>query len=128
MNLLKFTKGVVSVTILALVYINMQMQIVENAYRGKAKEKQIRGLIETNSILMTKIFALKSSNHLGERMLSENKQMEFLAPQSIVHVSVKNVRKTAPAKVHISSAPVKPKRSLISMLPLGAEAQAGVDR
>ena len=128
MSLLKFTKGMVFITILALIYINMQMQIVELAYRGKAKEKQIRKLIEANSRLTTTILTLKSSNNLGDKLLAENNQMEFLAPQSIVRVSVKNLKKVAPEKTEGLSASPKPNRSLISMLSLGAEAQAGVDR
>ena len=116
------------VTIMALVYIHMQMQIIELAYRGKAKEQQIRKLIEVNSHLMTKILTLKSSNNLGDKLLVDHKQMEFLAPQSIVEVPVRNYKKITPTKADVSLRAAKQNRSILSLLSLGAEAQAGMDR
>ncbi len=128
MSLLRFTKIVIFITIMALVYINMQMQIIELAYRGKAKEQQVRKLIEVNSHLTTKILTLKSSNNLGDKLLVDHKQMEFLAPQSIVEVPVKNYKKANVSKADISLKPAKQTRSVLSLLSLGAEAQAGMDR
>jgi len=46
MKLGKFLKWVSIVTVLALVYIHMQMQIIGLAYEGNAKEEQIRELSE----------------------------------------------------------------------------------
>ena len=128
MSLLRFTKIVIFVTIMALVYINMQMQIIELAYRGKSKEQQICKLIEVNSHLMTKILTLKSSNNLGDKLLVDHKQMEFLAPQSIVEVPVKNYKRTTVTKSDVSLGSANQNRSILSLLSLGAEAQAGMGR
>src|SRR5690348_13262913 len=125
MSLLRFTKIVMFVTVMSLVYINMQMQIIELAYRAKSKEQQIRKLIDVNSHLTTKILTLKSSNNLGDKLLVDHKQMEFLAPQSIVEVPVKNYKRTTATKADISLGTAKQNRSILSLLSFGAEAQAG---
>ena len=69
MSLAKFTKYTVSVTFIALVYIHMQMQIVELAYRGQVKEAQIKDLTDKNGHVFYAISKLKSANHLGQRLL-----------------------------------------------------------
>ena len=81
------------VTALALIYIHMQMQIIDLAYRGKAKENQIRRLVEQNGNITYKILTLKSSNNLGIKMLAENSDMQFADPESVVHI-------TTPRQLH----------------------------
>lgn len=122
MKLSRLIKWMIFVTILGVVYINMQMQIIELAYRGKAKEKQIRKLIEYNSHLTSSILTLKSSNNLGDKLLADNKEMQFLAPQNIVEVTVKKIpvsRKTSQEKAS------KNVTDLLSLLLTGEEAHAG---
>ena len=112
-------------TILALVYINMRMQIIELAYRGKAKEKQIRKLIEQNGNLNSTILTLKSSNYLGDKLLAEDQEMEFLAPQSVVKISIKNQPLRHINSNHPSEM-TKKTNSLLSLLMFGAEAEARI--
>jgi len=87
MRLSVLIKTLGSVTVLALVYINMQMQIIELAYRGKAKEVEIRHLVELNGAATYTILTLKSSNNLGINLLSENSDMEFIDPSNIMQIS-----------------------------------------
>ena len=74
------------ITCISLVYINMQMKIIDLAYLGKAKEKIIRELNEENGQLTYQILSLKSSNHIGVKMLAEGTGMRFLDSNDIVHV------------------------------------------
>jgi len=76
------------ITLLALVYIHMQMQIVDLAYQENADEMKIRGLIEENGNLTYKILSLKSVNHLGIKMLEEDSYMDFVGPENIMHISL----------------------------------------
>ena len=74
-------------TALALVYIHMQMQIIDLAYRGKAKENQIRKLVEQNGNMSYTILTLKSANNLGYKMLAENSDMQFADQGDIVRIA-----------------------------------------
>ena len=56
-------------TLAALIYIHMQTQIVELAYKGKDKEKRIHELMDNQGMLTHQILTLKSSNHLGHELL-----------------------------------------------------------
>ena len=51
MRLLKLIRMMTVVTILALIYIHMQMNIFALAYQGKKKEKQITKIKEMNGAL-----------------------------------------------------------------------------
>ena len=114
-------------TILALIYINMQMQIIDLAYRVKTKEKLIKKISEYNNNINSTILTLKSANSLGGKVFSEHSQMEFMGSQDIFQsrASSSNIKSIAmgPAQVHH-----KKKASLLSFLPIGsqpAEAKTG---
>ena len=87
MPLARFFKILIFVTMLSLVYIHMQVQIIGLAYEGKDNEKSMRKLAEVNGHLQYKILCLTSSHNLGVKMLAENSKMEFMGSQDIVHVS-----------------------------------------
>jgi hypothetical protein len=70
------------VTLLALTYIHMQVKIIDLAYQGKDKEKQLKKLIEKNGYVSYNILTLKSANHIGEKLLSKDSKMHFLNPKN----------------------------------------------
>jgi len=74
------------ITVLALAYIHMQMQIIDLAYTGNLKEQQIKKLIEENGNAKYKILMLKSANHLGIAMLGENSDMQFADTNDVVQI------------------------------------------
>ncbi len=123
MRLINFSKWIFLFTGLALVYIHMQMEIIDLAYRAKFKEKLIKKLIEKNSTVNSRILALKSSNNLGVKMLAEDRGMEFGGSKNIV-------RATTPLKTTVR--PQLSKRSdtgnssnpLLSLLSGSAQAEA----
>ncbi len=84
MTLLRFTKVMILGTILAVIYIHMQMQIIQLAYVGKAKEKRIKKMVEENDNLVHDILMLKSASHLGTEMFTEKSKMKFVGPDNIV--------------------------------------------
>ncbi len=87
MSLGKFFKFVGLATLLSLVYIHMQMQIIDMAYKGRAKEHDIRKLIEENGNTTYTILSLKSANNLGIQILSEDSDMQFADPDDIVRLN-----------------------------------------
>ena len=59
MRLKKFFIFIIALTIIAVIYIHMQMQIIELAYDGKQKQKKIIHLVEQKEDLISKILTLK---------------------------------------------------------------------
>ncbi len=82
----KFLRTIVGITLLSLIYINLQMQIFDLAYEGKRKEKEIRRLHDHNSQLTYHILNLKSANHLGDKLLTQDARMQFLDINHIVRL------------------------------------------
>lgn len=90
-------------TITALLYTHMQMKIVELAYKGKDKEKHIHELTDINGLLTHQILTLKSANHLGNRLLENENNLQFMGRDRVLTLK-------APAKVlHRSSQDFKQK-------------------
>ena len=120
MRLSRFLKFIIAGTILALIYTQMQMQIFTLAYRGKFKEKQIRKLIEENGNVTYSILTLKSSSHLGGKMLSEESVMEFAGPRDVVELTMPRtfMPKEQLKKPERSE---KPSSSLLSLISLKSE-------
>lgn len=77
MKLSRFFQVMLTVTILSLAYIHMQMQIFDLAYQGKAKEHRVTELLEDNGRIAFHILQLKSSNHLGGKLLADGSSMQF---------------------------------------------------
>lgn len=84
MQLSQFIKGMVLLTSLCLIYIHLQMQILDLAYQGKSKEQTIKKLSEDNGNMTYKILKLQSAHHLGDKLLSEGSAMQFVGETQIV--------------------------------------------
>ena len=96
MKLFKFFKGMVVITALSVIYINLQMQIFDLAYQAKRKEKEIHRLIDQTANFTYHILTLKSANHLGGALLSEKSDMQFVDNRNVVNLQAP-VLKTEPA-------------------------------
>lgn len=87
MSLAGFMKYTFLTTFLILVYIHLQMQIVDLAYQGQRKEARIKDLIDKNGSTFYAISKLKSANHLGAKLLSEHSGMQFAGGNDIIYVA-----------------------------------------
>lgn len=116
-------RWIFTLTVLAVCYIHMQMQIIDLAYQGKDKEQDIRKLIEDNGHLTYKILTMKSSRHLGGQMLTENSDMQFVDPNDVVFISDTDFSVEEEADVLAQPREGKIK-SVLSLLSLGAQAEA----
>ena len=74
------------ITTLAVVYLHMQMKIIDLAYQGKEKENEIRQLVNANGELQYSIIIAKSANNIGITMLSESSNMDFVDSERVVQV------------------------------------------
>ncbi len=81
-----------SATVMALIYINMQMQIVDLAYKGKDKERKMRELNDSNGALDHQILSLKSANYLGQEILDKDGGLQFMGHDRVMLYSAPALR------------------------------------
>jgi hypothetical protein len=110
-------------TILALTYIHLQMQIIDLAYAGNKKEQRIKKLIEINGSTTYKILMLKSANHLGDTILDEGSGMQFADTNDVVRVVASRDIIAEEQGVEQPQLAIKAS-SLFNLLSFGPEAEA----
>ena len=109
MRLSKLIKFMSLVTVLSLIYIHMQMQIFDLAYKGKNKEKQIIHLSENNNMLTYSILKLKSASHLGLNLLEEkNSELQFFDNSKVVQLVTSEV---IPKEEDVLAASINPQKT-----------------
>ena len=86
MSLKVYFKIAASTTIIALLYIHMQMRIFELSYNGKDKEKIIHELNDSNGALSHQILTLKSANNLGNQLLNHDNSLKFMDNERVMKV------------------------------------------
>ena len=87
MSLKVYFKIAAFTTIMALLYIHMQMKICELSYNGKDKEKIIHELNDSNGALSHQILTLKSANNLGNQLLDRDNSLQFMDNVRVMTVS-----------------------------------------
>jgi len=87
MRLARFFLIMIVLTSLSLAYTYLQVQIFDLAYAGKSKELRIQKLADDNGDVFYDICTLKSSNHLGVKLLADNSKMKFLDNDHIVQLA-----------------------------------------
>lgn len=116
-------------TTLAVSYTHMQIQALDLAYQGKAKEKVLRELREENGLLNYEILSLKSANYLGGKILQDESDMQFASPDDVIEVSMLS----RPSQIdqdlneEVEEAPFSGLTSILGFFDLEAEAQADVN-
>jgi cell division protein FtsL len=102
MSLKVYSKVAVFATIMALLYIHMQMKIFELSYNGKDKEKIIHELNDSNGALSHQILTLKSANNLGNQLLDHDNSLQFMDNERVMTVAA-----SAGAMQHLAKPPAK---------------------
>ena len=102
MSLKVYFKIAAFATIMALLYIHMEMKIFELAYNGKDKEKIIHELNDSNGALSHQILTLKSANHLGNQLLDRDNSLQFMDNERVMTVAA-----SAGATQHLGQPKVK---------------------
>ncbi|MFT5386960.1 MAG: hypothetical protein ACI9F2_001173 [Lysobacterales bacterium] len=110
-------------TVFAVVYINMQMNIFDLAYKGKKKEGDIRQLIEQNGNLTYKILSLKSSTNLGVALLDDDSGMGFAKSENVVKIS-SPIKSASIGAKHSQVAAQLRSNPILNLFSFGTEAEA----
>jgi hypothetical protein len=77
MRLNKFFTFLLLITVIGLLYVQMQVEIVKLAYEGRAKEFRLKELLDTRSLLVYNINNLESVNNLGQKFLCSQRDLQF---------------------------------------------------
>ncbi len=123
MNLARSIKILGLFTVVSLCYIHFQVQIINLAYKCKAKQNQIKELIDQNGSAESSVLSLKSSSHLGHKVLSDGSDMNFVHPSKIIKLSIPVVSEDM-ASLRRKSVQAKKSNFLLSLISFGSEAQA----
>jgi cell division protein FtsL len=102
MSLKVYFKVAMFVTIMALLYIHMQMRIFELSYNGKDKEKIIHELNDSNGALSHQILTLESANNLGNQLLDHDNSLQFMDNERVM-----TVRTSAVSMQHLTQPKAK---------------------
>ncbi len=121
MRLVKSIQIMSAVTILSLIYTHLQMQIFDYAYQGKKQEKEITHLKGENGYVLYNIMQLKSSLHLGVKLLSDNSDFQFSDNDNIVKLVTTESFEVENREPLSQNEPVN---SLLSFLTVKSEAEA----
>ncbi|HOY10507.1 MAG TPA: hypothetical protein PLB05_10615 [Candidatus Omnitrophota bacterium] len=122
MKLVKSIQVMSTVTVFALIYTHLQMQIFDYAYQGKTREKEIVTLKSENGRVTYNIMQLKSSLNLGVTLLTDNSIFQFSDDENIVQlVTTESLNAEHEGTVSRNEGPIKP---LLSFLSFKSEAEA----
>ena len=113
-------------TILSLIYIQMQVQIYALGYQGEMKKSKAQQLADKNGNVAYNISQLTSVNHLGVKLLADDSHMQFPDNRHIVSLvmSQELLGKRAMAYVPATKPDKKP-GLLASLFSLKSQAEAG---
>ena len=87
MKISHFLKFMFIVTAMGVLYIHLQMNIYDFAYRGKIKQQKIEQLAEVNGRVKNDILRLQSSDHIGRELLTKDTKYQFASRSHIVEVA-----------------------------------------
>jgi len=88
MRLVKFIAIVGIITLVALIYVQLQVQIYEYAYNGKRKEVAFKELLDRKNNMMYNINGFESAQYLGSRLLSQDYNLQFAGKEQVVKLTV----------------------------------------
>ncbi len=91
MSLKKFFLLMIGITIVSLIYVQMQVTIYDLAYQGKAKEDQVLRLLDSNMQTTLTIARLKSARSLGDWFSKKNAEVDFVNQKNIIEVKAPSV-------------------------------------
>jgi hypothetical protein len=128
MRLAAVIKSAALLTLVCLGYVHLQMKIIELAYQGKSREKQIRNLIEENGTVTYNILTLTSSINLGHRLLDDNMKMTFVDPGNVITMSASgDVFNDGPVDASEVARTSDYRKSIFGLLSLGSSAEARIN-
>lgn len=86
MRIYRFSICLVFVTLMALLYVHQQVQLLKVSYRINSNEREITTLLDQNRALVYNVTRLKSPVYLGKRFLTDKKDYRIPGGWQVVEV------------------------------------------
>jgi len=83
MKLSRFFGFLIILTVISLLYVQMQVTIFQSAYAANDKESQLRDLLDTKTVLVYNINRLESAQNIGNKVLCSESDLQFTAENQI---------------------------------------------
>jgi len=93
MKIYKFSVCLILVTLLALLYVHQQVQLVKVSYGIEFNERKITTLLDQNKALMYNIAKLKSPAGLQKKLLASKKEFSIPQQWKVVEIAVPKANK-----------------------------------
>jgi len=84
---------IVFATLVALIYVHQQVELVKLSYAIGSKEKKLKEILDRNEGLGYNIENLEDPSRLEQVMLAKNVEMSFPGPNNIVNAAKFNSQK-----------------------------------
>jgi hypothetical protein len=88
MRLPRFFSLLIIATVISLIYVQLQVEIFREAYTGSLNESRLHELLDDNSVLRYNITQLTSAQHVGDKLLSQELNLEFAQAAQISEVRI----------------------------------------
>ncbi|MDP2939390.1 MAG: hypothetical protein Q8O13_04825 [Candidatus Omnitrophota bacterium] len=88
MKLSRFIYSVIFITIICIIYVQLQIQIFELAYNGKKREATFKELLDRRAVMMYNINKLESAHNIGTSLLSRDSNLVFTDKTQIVKLDL----------------------------------------
>ncbi|HOX54517.1 MAG: hypothetical protein PHI86_01365 [Candidatus Omnitrophica bacterium] len=88
MRLSRFFVILILVTMISLLYVQMQVAIFQSAYAASDKESQVRDLLDTKTVLVYNINRLESAQNIGNKVLCSKTDLQFTAEDQIASLKL----------------------------------------
>jgi len=97
MRLNRFFIFLLIITVVSLLYVQVQVEIVKLAYEGRVKESRLKDLLDDRGLLVYNINKLESVNNLGQTVLCSQQDLQFTDKSQIASLKL-------PARLNINLA------------------------
>jgi len=97
MRLNRFFIFLLIITVVSLLYVQVQVEIVKLAYEGRVKESRLKDLLDDRGLLVYNINKLESVNNLGQTVLCSQQDLQFTDKNQIASLKL-------PARLNINLA------------------------
>ncbi|MBM3252011.1 MAG: hypothetical protein FJZ11_04430 [Candidatus Omnitrophica bacterium] len=119
MRLKRFFIFLFMITVISLLYVQMQVEIVKLAYEGRTRESRLKDLLDARSLLVYNINKLESANNLGQKLLCSEKNLQFADRTQIASLKL-----PARADIKLASSKKRSVNFLANLFSLKSQAEA----
>ncbi len=114
----------IMITVISLLYVQMQVVIFQSAYAANDKESQLRDLLDTRTVLVYNINRLESAQNIGNKILCAKSDIQFTGEDHIASLRLPaQLAKSWNANSAVQQ--LRPRYNLVALLfNLGSQAEA----